>query len=111
MWRSVVGVVALGLVCAGVASAAELKGKIKTMDASKMSLTVTGEDGAEHAFALDKETKVRGPNGLQQRDGIRSPRLKAGVAVTVTYDTRDGKDVGTEVRIIKVKKSDSDKGK
>lgn len=104
MLRSVVGVITLGSVCAGAIAAAELKGKIKAMDASQMSLTVTGDDGTDRVFALDKETKVRGPNGLLQRDGIRSPRLKAKTPVMVTYDTRDGKEVGTEIRIVGKKK-------
>jgi hypothetical protein len=118
MLRSAIGGLACLLVCNGMLAADEVKGKIKTMDQEQMALTVTDDEGKDHVINLDKETKVRGPNGLVQKDGLKSPRLKPGVAVTIACETRDGKPVCTEIRIVRKPKKetpgtgmDKDKGK
>jgi hypothetical protein len=99
MLRLVVGALTVAAVCAGTLAAEEFKGKIKALDLDKMTLIVTVDETTDRTVTLEKETKVRGPNGLVQKDGLKSSRLKVGQAVIVTYENREGKDVCTQVRI------------
>ncbi|MBA4065974.1 MAG: hypothetical protein C0501_20095 [Isosphaera sp.] len=98
------GVVAVAL-SAGAAPAAEVKGKVKSVDAEKFSLVVTvGEKDQTVLVAKDAEVFSLG----KAKKGQPAPKqpvtgglgaLTAGSEVTVTTETKDGKDVATAVRL------------
>jgi uncharacterized protein (DUF1786 family) len=104
MRRLFAGVVGLALV-AGAAPAAEVKGKVKSVDAEKFSLVVTvGEKDQTLTVAKDAEvfrqgkTKKDKPGPKETvADGLRG--LTAGAEVVVTTETKDGKEVATAVKI------------
>jgi hypothetical protein len=94
----VAAVVALVLVAGGLL-AEEVKGKVKSVDAEKMTLTVTTEDGQSHVINLDNNTKLTDTKGKDLKAGVKSKSLKPGTEVTVTYETKDGQKVGTHVQL------------
>lgn len=71
-----VGLVGL-LVFAGSALAAdkEVKAKLVSVDAKKMTLTVVTEDGKKIVYDVNGETKFLGPKGGASDKGINDDRL------------------------------------
>ncbi|HEY3065898.1 MAG TPA: DUF1344 domain-containing protein [Methylomirabilota bacterium] len=69
------------LAIAPVAMAAEIEGKIKTIDTS------------DRTIVLDDGTKV------SVADGVSMDTLKEGTDVKVSYEERDGKNVATSVEV------------
>ena len=88
--------------CAGSVSSAaggEVKGKVKTFEPEKNTLTLTVGD-QDQTFTLTKETRFVGPNGKDQQDKAKiQQRLKEGAEVTITTEKADGKDVVTKVQL------------
>src|SRR4030095_13841244 len=82
-WFLVVAFVALaGLVVApAVAHAADLAGKVKSVDAAKKSAVVTDAAGKDTTVTWDEKTKVT----VDGKDGKASD-VKAGAKVTVTHE-------------------------
>src|SRR5262249_52363891 len=85
-------VVALGL-CAVPALADEVKGKIKSVDADKKTVTVT-VDGKDMTLNVDEKAEILNANGKALKDGLKG--LKEGTEVTVTCEKKDGKDCCTK---------------
>jgi len=98
MLRTFVCAVAALVLCVGVMLADEIKGKIKSVDQDKMTVTVTDEDGKEHVLIVDKESKFVTAKG-DLKDGFKSKRLKEGAKVTVKCEKKDGKEVCTEIKL------------
>jgi hypothetical protein len=88
--------------CSGnVSSAAggEVKGKVKTFEPEKNTLTLTIGD-QDQTFTLTKETRFLGPNGKEQQDKAKiQQRLKEGAEVTITTEKAEGKEVVTKVQL------------
>jgi Protein of unknown function (DUF1344) len=82
MSRSIVVVLTLTLVLAAPAVwAADIEGKIQSIDAGERSLT------------LDNGTKI------WLAEGVAVDAVKEGAEVTVSYEERDGKPVATSVEM------------
>jgi len=69
------------LLVAGIALAATLEGTIKSIDAAKNSLTVTGKDGKDVAVTVEKDAKI-----TLDGKAAKLSDLKAGQSVTVTHE-------------------------
>jgi hypothetical protein len=95
-------VVALLVLSVGAAFAAdkEAKGTIKSVDATKNTITVT-VDGKDTDFMIGTDAKILDATGGDLKDRLKSADLKAGAKVTVTCTTKDGKDVCTKVQLSK----------
>ena len=82
-WFVVVAFVALAalVVVPAVAHAADLAGKVKSVDAAKKSAVVTDAAGKDHTVTWDEKTKVT----VDGKDGSAAD-VKAGAKVTVTHE-------------------------
>jgi Cu/Ag efflux protein CusF len=77
----------------------EVKGKVKTFEPEKNTLTLTVGD-QDQTFTLTEETRFVGPNGKDQQDKSKiQQRLKEGAEVTINTEKADGKDVVTKVQL------------
>jgi hypothetical protein len=92
------------LIAAGGSWAEEIKGKVKSVDASKSTITVTVND-KDRTLTVAKDAKVFQLVGkklkkAQPQDvpgGLAG--LEAGKEVTVTTDKKDGQDVVTQIKV------------
>ena len=67
---------ALALVlCAGVVLAGEIKGKIKSVDADKGTITLTTADGKDHTLMVSKDSKIEAASGKALKEGIKDKHL------------------------------------
>ena len=78
--RHVVGAFLGLLILAGSVAAADkdLKGKLVSVNAKKMTLTVVHEDGKNVTYDVNDETKFLGPKGGASDKGIKDDRLVKG---------------------------------
>jgi uncharacterized protein DUF1344 len=81
MKKALIVAVVLTLALSGAALAAEVQGKITSVDTS------------EKTFVLEDGTKI------WLGDGVAADTLKEGVEVTVSYEDKDGKNVATSVEV------------
>jgi hypothetical protein len=93
------GVVTVGLL------ADEFRGKVKSVDADKMTITVAGKDG-EKTFTVNKDTKFvkagkKGEDPTPLPEGLKDKMFTADTppGVTITFEAKDGKDVVSEVKV------------
>jgi hypothetical protein len=108
MRKLICGVCAL-LLCVGVMIADEIKGKVKSIDESKVTVTVGDKD---QSYDITADTKiVRGDKDVKDRkkaiDGV-SKAVENGKSpeVTLTVEKKDGKDVLTQIKLGGGKKKD-----
>src|SRR3989442_1441181 len=95
--KFVCSVFALAL-CVGVSLADEAKGKIKSVDNDKKTLTVTVND-KDVTYTLADDVQVLNANGKPVKDQTKAMKnLKEGAEVTVTTEKKDGKDVVTKIQ-------------
>lgn len=81
MLKAMVGVVTLTFALSSAAWAADVQGKIKSVDTS------------EKSFVLEDGTKV------WIGEGVAMDKLKEGADVQASYDQKDGKNVATSVDV------------
>ena len=81
MLKAFVGAVALSVALSGAAFAADVEGKIKSVDATEKSFTL--EDG----------TKV------WLGESVSIDKLKEGSDVKASYEEKDGKNMATSVEV------------
>ncbi len=94
--KLLVAVFCLGI-CLGLATADEFKGKVKSVDTDKKTITVD-VDGKDMTFKVTADTKITaGKKDLA--DGLSAKQLsKAGASVTIM--TAEGnKDTATAVKV------------
>jgi hypothetical protein len=101
--RLMVGLCAL-VVCAGVLIAAEIKGKIKSVDADKNSITVTVGD-KDQTFMVPADAKITTAAGKDVPDRLKAKQFKAGREVTITTEKKGDKDVVTKIELAPAKKN------
>lgn len=103
MLRKLVCAVFALVVCGGVLLAAEIKGKIKSVDAEKHTITVTA-DGKDHVLTLTKDAKVLSSKGEALKEGLKDKHLKPDTEVIVKCEKKDGKEVCSEVKLAQPRK-------
>lgn len=103
MLRKIVCAVFALVICTGVVLADEIKGKIKSVDADKHTLTVTA-DGKDHVITLSKDGKVLSSKGEALKEGLKDKHLKEGTEVIVKCEKKDGKEVASEVKLAQPRK-------
>jgi hypothetical protein len=91
-----VTVVALVLTTGG-ACAAEIKGKIKSVDPEKGTITLTVED-RDQEFSVPASVKITILDAVAMReakDGLKDPLFKMakGMLATITTEQKDGQEV------------------
>ena len=99
MMRVFVSALAVVFVCASGLFAEELKGKVKSVDSEKMQLVVTDDKGQDQTVTFGKEAQVVGPHGHTHQRGLKSPMLKPGAEVTITYESKEGQMTASKVHI------------
>lgn len=108
MLRTLVGVVVALLLVVGGLVAAEVKGKVKSYEGDKLTVT---SDGKDTTYSVTADTKVlAGKGGKLAKDREKALKaLKAGAEVVMQVEKKDGKDVVTELQITGGKKKKKDK--
>jgi hypothetical protein len=102
--KFIFSLLAFGVVTVGLL-ADEFRGKVKSVDTDKMTITVADKDGTEKTFTVDKDTKFvkSGKNGTTDLpEGIKDKLFtgeKLPKNVTVTYDKKGDKEVVSEVKV------------
>jgi hypothetical protein len=104
MLRKFVCAVVAVVLCVGVVLAGEIKGKIKSVDADKGTITVTATDGKDHTLALAKDAKVQAASGKDLKDGIKDKHLKAGTEVVVQCEKKGEKEMCTGLKLANPRK-------
>lgn len=104
MLRSFVCVTVALLLLVGGLVAAEVKGKVKSYEGDKVTVTA---DGKDTAYIITADTKVVSGKGTPVKDREKALKaLKAGTNVEMQVEKKDGKDVVTELKIAGGKKKD-----
>jgi hypothetical protein len=87
-------------VVAGDLAAAEVKGKLKSVDAKEGAITIT-VNGKDRAFTISKETEITVLDLRRKytpKDGLNDQAFRRkGIAVTITTEQKQGKEVVTKV--------------
>ena len=68
------------------------RGKVKKVDASKGTITIT-VDGKDQDFAVDDDTRIMDAAGQPARGGLKDEGFKEGAAVMFKVGEKDGKAV------------------
>jgi len=90
------------VVCAGLSLADEVKGKVKSVDPVKNTITVTDKDDKDHTFTLTDKTDLLDADGKEIEGGLKAAVFKkTGMSVTVTFEKKDGKEVASKVQLEK----------
>jgi hypothetical protein len=99
MLRKLVGALVLVVLMVGFLVAAEYKGKVKSVDTDKNTITVTvGDD--DKTFTVSDDTKIIGRKGTAVKDGLKNEKaFKTGNSVTITTEKKDDKEVVTEIKV------------
>jgi hypothetical protein len=100
MFRKILAAVFCLGVCLTMVTADEFKGKVKSVDQDKKTITVD-VDGKDMVFKTSDTTKFTGKKKgevVELKGGIAAKALKEGAGVTVV--TKDGdKENATEVKV------------
>lgn len=99
VWTLLMGI-GLAAMLTMPAMAAEMRARIKVVNADQNTITVT-EKKQDQDITVNADTKYLNADGNALADGIKSGDLKAGARVTITYDTKDGKNVASQIQIRK----------
>lgn len=98
MLRTLVGVVVAVLLVVGGLVAAEVKGKVKSYEGDKLTVTA---DGKDTTYLVTADTKVlSGKDGKPAKDRDKALKgVKTGAEVVLQVEKKDGKDVVTELTV------------
>src|SRR5262245_42315808 len=103
MLRTLVSVAVALLLIVGGLVAAEVRGKVKSYEGEKLTVTV---DDKDQTYTVTADTKIyKGKDVAKDREKALKG-LKAGAEVILTVEKKDGKDVLTEVKFKGKKKGD-----
>ena len=101
MRRVVVCAVAALLISAGGLLADEIKGKIKSIDTTKQTVTVTTADAKDHVITVGKDTQFLAADGKQLKEGLKDKQFTEGANVIVKCETKEGKQTCTSIQLAK----------
>jgi hypothetical protein len=88
------------VISAGVSLADEVKGKVKSVDPVKNTITVTDKDDKDHTFTLTDKTDVLDTKGKAIEGGLKASVFKkTGMSVTITFEKKDDKQVASKVQL------------
>lgn len=97
------------LVCglfAGLVWAGEIRGKVKSTDPDKNSITITTEDkGTDQTLAVSPDAKIIRLEGRKLKTAVPKDvpgglgGLKVGDGVVITTETKDGKEQASTIRV------------
>src|SRR3989442_907570 len=73
----------------GVLVAAEIKGKVKSVDAEKNTIVVTDQDGKDVTVTYNDDTKFYGGKNVLDREKAIKGLSKGGREVTITTEKKD----------------------
>ncbi len=115
MFRTFLSALSALVLCAGVSLADEIKGKVKSVDADKNTITVTVGDKDQtipiakdaEVFSLGKGKKGQPGPKVAVTDGIKG--VKEGTDVTLTTEKKDDKDTVTAIKVEAPAKKKKDK--
>jgi hypothetical protein len=90
---------------AGGLVADEIKGKVKSVDATKGTITVTVGD-KETTYTVEKDAKILAGKGDKEVKGGLGGKAftREGLPVMLKTEKKDGKEVVTEIRVLGGKK-------
>ena len=89
----------------GVLIAAEIKGKVKSVDEDKKTITVTTDD-KDTTYTFTDDTKiVRGNKDAKDRAKALKALGRGGAEVTLTTEKKDDKEVVTQIKTAGKKKN------
>jgi hypothetical protein len=117
--KFVFAVLAFGVVTVGLL-ADEIAGKVKSVDTDKGVITITlPKDGGDKTFTVSKDTKIvkagkkKADPTTDLPEGLKDKLFTAEMPprVTITYETKDGKDVVSEVKVMGARKGGKGKDK
>ncbi len=96
--KFVVSALAL-VVCTVGLLAEEYKGKVKSVDVDKNTITVTIDD-KEKTFTINDETKILNPAGKDMKGRLKSKQFeKAGAQLTIVTEKKGDKEVVKEIKL------------
>ena len=101
MFRTLVGVLFALLILPCTLHAAEIEGKLKSVDAEKGVLTLTIDDkDRDFTVTKDTEIEVQDIRVYKPKDGLKDPAFeKKGQKVVIKTVEKDGKEMVTKVTI------------
>jgi len=105
MIRYTLGAVCALLICAVTILAAEYKGKVKSVDADKNTITVTIDDKDKTFKVAEKDLKVTAGK-TDVPDGLKGKLFAKNPEVTLVTTGEGDKEVVTEIRVKGGKKKD-----
>jgi hypothetical protein len=91
--------VAVFALLAGGAGAAEIKGKLKSVNPDKGTITISS-DAKDRTFTVAKDTEflVRDIRNYRPKDGLKDKVFqRKGLDITITTTTKGGKEVVAKV--------------
>lgn len=114
MVRTGVAVLALAFLCS-VALADQIRGKVKSVNAEKNTITVTVDDKDQtldvaktaKVYSLGKAKKGQAPPEELVAGGLRG--LESGKDVTIYTEKQDGKETATSIKLETTLKKKKDK--
>jgi hypothetical protein len=104
MFKTLVASVAALFLCAGGLLADEVKGKFVKWDGEKKVLTVA-VDGANRDYTLGDGAQILNDKGKPAKQGLAAfTKAKKNAELTLTVETKDGKEAVTAVKLAGKKK-------
>jgi hypothetical protein len=85
-------------VCAGRVGAADIDGKLKSVDPDKQTIVVTvGDKDQEFAIPETADLTVQDIMPYKPKEGLKDPAFQKDRMVKITVESKDGKDVVTKL--------------
>jgi hypothetical protein len=79
-------------------SGKEVTAKVVKVDADKMVVSVTTEDGKKMELKVGDDTQIVGPRGGVSKERLMDDRLKAGAEIKVTMDGKKVTQIQLPIR-------------
>ena len=98
MFRLLAVAVALLILCVGRAGAADIEGKLKSVDPDKSTVVLTiGDKDQEFTVPETAELTVQDVKPYKPKEGLKDPAFQKDRLVRITTEIKDGKDLVTKL--------------